>query len=51
MEYDEYVTQKLSSVPPTGIKGSIDLDGYGLFGHQVALAKWPLQQGPFGNLC
>lgn len=44
MSYEQYITQKLSRVPPTGIN-----DGFviptSLFPHQSALTSWALRRG------
>lgn len=44
MSYSEFITRKLSIVPPTGISQSVELRG-GLFPHQDALTQWAIKRG------
>jgi hypothetical protein len=44
MNYTEYITRKLSTVPPTGVTGAIDLPA-SMFPHQRALTAWALRRG------
>lgn len=44
MSYQDFVARKLSTVPPTGITGRVDLTG-SLFPHQAALTQWALKRG------
>ena len=44
MSYQDFVARKLSTVPPTGITGRVDLAG-SLFPHQAALTQWALKRG------
>ena len=44
MSYTQFITGKLSTVPPTGITGAIDLPA-SLFPHQSALSTWALRRG------
>lgn len=44
IEYAEYVSRKLSRVPPTGIATGFSTPG-SLFPHQVALTAWALRRG------
>lgn len=44
MSYSEFITRKLSVVPPTGIAEPIDLRG-DLFPHQSALTQWSIKRG------
>lgn len=44
LAYDDFVATKLSTVPPTGVTGSIALPT-GLFPHQDALTRWALRRG------
>lgn len=45
MKYEEYITAKLSSVPPTGIPHDAYIPENGLFDHQKALVKWACRRG------
>ena len=44
MRYSDYITRKLSTVPPTGIADGFSMPA-GLFPHQDALAAWALRRG------
>ena len=44
MNYDQYITRKLSTVPSTGISGAFDLPD-SMFPHQRALAGWAVKRG------
>ena len=44
MSYAEFVSRKLSTVPPTGIVGEVDLPP-SLFPHQDVLTRWALRRG------
>lgn len=44
MSYQEFVERKLSTVPPTGITGSLSIP-QSLFPHQRALVEWALRRG------
>ena len=44
MKYEDYVTAKLSRVPPTGLKDGFSVPA-SLFPHQSALAAWALRRG------
>lgn len=43
MSYSEFVTRKLSTIPPTGLQ-SFTIPG-GLFDHQRVLAEWAVKRG------
>lgn len=43
MKYEDYVAQKLSTIPPSGMDASIK--DIGLFDFQEAIAKWALRRG------
>lgn len=43
-DYDSFVARKLSTVPPTGITGGLQIPD-SLFPHQRALVQWALQRG------
>ena len=45
MDYEHYITQKLSRVPPTGIPHGVRLPDHGMFEHQQALVKWACKRG------
>lgn len=44
MSYGDFIENKLSRVPPTGLAGAIDLPA-GLFDFQDAIARWALRRG------
>ncbi len=44
MSYTDYITRKLSSVPPTGIANGFSVPS-SLFPHQRALAAWAIRRG------
>lgn len=44
MSYAEFVTRKLSTVTPSGIRSRVELPG-SLFQHQDALTRWALKRG------
>ena len=44
MDYDSFITRKLSLVPPTGISGDLTLPA-DMKEHQVALTRWGLRRG------
>ena len=44
MEYTDYISRKLSTVTPTGIRGTVDLPA-SLFPHQRALTGWAIKRG------
>lgn len=44
MDYQQFVSGKLSTVPPTGITSGFDLPS-SLFPHQAALTSWALRRG------
>lgn len=44
MDYDSFITRKLSLVPPTGISGDLIMPD-SLFDHQKALVQWALRRG------
>lgn len=45
MNYEHYITKKLSRVPPTGIPHDVRLPYHGMFDHQKALVKWACKRG------
>lgn len=44
MDYQDYIGNKLSRVPPTGIAGGFSIPR-GLFPHQAALVSWAIKRG------
>lgn len=44
MSYADFIADKLSSQPPTGLDGVVDLPD-SLFPHQAALTRWALRRG------
>ena len=45
MSYADFVTRKLSTVPPTGLAEVPDLTRYELFPHQADLVGWAIKRG------
>ena len=45
MSYADFVSMKLSSVPPTGITGDLPPMPAGMFPHQEALTRWAIRRG------
>lgn len=44
MNYDDYVSRKLSRIPPTGIASGFELPE-SMFPHQTALTSWAIKRG------
>ena len=44
-DYQDYIYQKLSRVPATGIPHSDYMPDHGMFEHQKALVKWACKRG------
>ncbi len=44
MNYDDYVSRKLSRIPPTGIASGFELPS-SMFPHQKALTSWAIKRG------
>ncbi len=45
MNYEHYITQKLSRVPATGIPHGAYMPDHGMFEHQRALVAWACKRG------
>jgi len=45
MDYEHYIINKLSRVPPTGIPHGVRLPDHGMFDHQRALVRWACKRG------
>ena len=45
MNYDDFIVEKLSTVPPTGLAVVPDLHRYQMFPHQSDLVAWAIKRG------
>jgi hypothetical protein len=45
MNYNEYIEEKLSTVPATGLPAGVHIPHAGLFPHQIALTEWACRRG------
>jgi len=45
MQYESFIVQKLSTVPPTGLVDVPDLTRYQMFPHQTDLVRWAIKRG------
>ena len=45
MNYNDFIGEKLSTIPPTGLASVPDLSRYQMFPHQVDLVSWAIKRG------
>jgi len=45
MQYEDFIVEKLSTVPPTGLASVPDLSRYKMFPHQIDLVRWAIKRG------